>query len=63
MSGFFCYAKETVRLILNIPRNNVTKNNSFLSLGLCPNAPPKGFPNVYGGVCRIALWKSSGKNS
>ena len=27
---------------------------AFTSLGLCPNAPPKGFP--------IALWKPSGAN-
>ena len=32
-------------------------------MGLCPIAPPKGFPNVYGGFCRIALWKPSGKNT
>ena len=28
---------------------------------VCPIAPPKGFPNVYGAVWRIALWKPSGK--
>ena len=43
---------EAVRLKPNISKNN---DLSILDMGLCPIAPPKGFP--------IALWKPSGANT
>ena len=30
-------------------------------MGLCPIAPPKGFPSVYGGFCRISLLETFGR--
>jgi len=49
-----------VKLKPNISRNNI---QAFLDMGLCPIAPPKGFPNVYGAHWRIALWKPSVTNA
>ncbi len=39
------YKKGTVKLKPNISRS---KYLSILDMGLCPIAPPKGFPSVYG---------------
>ena len=54
----WAYKKAAVRLIRNLPRSRFSKNNSLSTLGLCPNAPPKSFPNARGSVCRIALLKT-----
>ena len=47
----FPYAKPhgAIKLKPNMSRNNIY---AFLDMGLCPIAPPKGFP--------VALWKPSG---
>ena len=51
-SDSFICGKGAVRLKPNISRN---KCLSILDMGLCPIAPPKGFP--------VALWKPSGANT
>ena len=51
-SFFLFFTKRAVKLNPNISRN---KYLSILDMGLCPIAPPKGFP--------LALWKPSGKNT
>jgi hypothetical protein len=50
----FSPAKERA-VKLNPDISKIKKTKHFQNMGLCPIAPPKGFP--------IALWKPSGINA
>ena len=47
MSGF-CYVCKNKFVNLNPDISRIKKTKHFQNMGLCPIAPPKGFPNVYG---------------